>query len=141
MNLKQIDFSELEYTPEMLEAVEKSIQHWEDNVQLAKAGALNLGHIYGDQCALCSYTEDLHFKIVRGGDHCDLCPLRHIGAGCCDDPDDLKGPWLLSEVAPWQAVSYNVSVGGQPLIDAAKDMRGTLKLIRNEMLRQKEDQS
>lgn len=61
--------------------IERSIEHWKENVAKAKAGTLVLSDISAAECALCQAHED-----------CEDCPLAEW-----TEEDDCEG-------TPWRAI-------------------------------------
>ena len=68
------------------EAIEKSIKHWEENLELAENELLTADDIGSDRCALCQKYEDNCFRMYSD----EFCPL--YGAyGRCGTGD--RHPW------------------------------------------------
>ena len=65
--------------------LQKSIKHWEDNLEKLKAGAISAHAVYGDQCQLCEVYLD-------PDETCVGCPVAEdTGKPMCEG-----SPW-------WQA--------------------------------------
>ena len=99
------------------EALRRSIEHWQENYDLAKAGYLNIGHIQEDKCALCS--------LYSGANDCVGCPLFEEGYGC----DEIGSPWRTV----YMAIEFEGNVK-----DAAHTMLTVLRdIYRNELEKEK----
>jgi hypothetical protein len=67
---------------EALIAINKSIEHWEDNLNKAYAGKLKRNDICGEKCSLCD-------KFFTRFNRCLECPLNIYGMRCSDE----SSPW------------------------------------------------
>ena len=66
------------------EALRRSMEHWRYNYRLARKGKLQLKHIKGDRCALCTL-----YSVCVG------CPLHEAGYGC----EGIGSPWRAVDVS------------------------------------------
>jgi len=67
-------------------ALEKSIDHWEQNL----FGPFEEARVYGDDCALCG---------LFSGDNCDGCPVaERTGESECDDSPWNEARWAFDKV-------------------------------------------
>ncbi len=106
-----------EYYPTQttVDALDRSIIHWEDNVALAQGDNLTSSEITGSKCSLC---------ILYSGDNCTRCPLFACGLGC--DNEDEYSPWQEVQSAVRDCYPYDGAV-----VDAAQCMLSTLESIRD----------
>ena len=74
---------------ETRKALEESIQHWEENLEAAKAG--EKFNFYSEDCALCSLFE---------GDDCEGCP---VAEKACDVQCE-GSPWVDVNRVYWKWV-------------------------------------
>ena len=113
--------------------IERSIQHWEENLAHAKAGELDQITTGSHDCALCATS--LH---TNGSNmNCRVCPLHLAGYGCIDDlkgDENYESPYkmatqLIEEtVDERNAHPSDLDVDDlQPMVDAVSNMVEILK--------------
>ena len=105
--------------------IERSIEHWEENLAHAKAGELDQITIDSESCALCETSLHSDGRTMN----CGVCPLHLAGYGCLDD---LKG--VEEYVSPYMMVTQLVGLSfeedaddTQPAVDAVSNMVKILK--------------
>lgn len=106
----------------MSKALEDSIQHWMENLQLAKAGKVYNDH--SSECALCDRYFDYNTDIEELEDEdeiCTDCPLAKAGMRCGSGDD----PWSIQS-------AYHYRDRGSPEhITAVENMLKTLVSLRS----------
>ena len=105
--------------------IERSIQHWEENLAHAKAGELDQITTGSHDCALCETS--LHSNGVSM--NCSVCPLHLAGYGCIDDlkgDEDYVSPYTMATKLIGEAFEEDVD-DLQPMVDAVSNMVEILK--------------
>lgn len=96
-----------------------SIEHWELNYKLAKAGSQYPDR--SEDCALCgAYYDDSDME----QEACYRCPLYSAGKGCESD----VGPWRIQIRSQGDFGGPN-KIGSSENVQAVKNMLDTLKAL------------
>ena len=113
--------------------IERSIQHWEENLAHAKAGELDQITTGSHDCALCETS--LHSN--GSNMNCSVCPLHLAGYGCIDDlkgDEDYVSPYKMATQLIEETVDErNIHPSDldvddlQPMVDAVSNMVEILK--------------
>ena len=83
---------------EILNALNKSIEHWKDNINKLENGEIFF--INGFECSLCKL-----FKVTS----CQYCPLYEYSKGC----NENDSPWCMV----WEHAKYHTSINPKDYTD------------------------
>ena len=113
--------------------IERSIQHWEENLAHAKAGELDQITTGSHDCALCETSLHRDGRTMN----CKVCPLHLAGYGCIESLNDDMGdvsPYLIATLLIEETIDErnihpsDLDVGDlQPMVDAVSNMVEILK--------------
>jgi hypothetical protein len=99
-----------------LQALKKSIVHWQENLEHAEVGDLDAYDIGSRECALC----ERYYHCTRDDPSDSLCPLKEYAGDCNHN----------NNASPWSTVYGLIDQGFNcELIEAVKVMLTTLMFI------------